>query len=98
VTVDDWWRKNTPERRQDLIRAIKTGRLEITALAMNQTPTLSAEEWQTTLHWLPEEVWNAAPPKTGIQNDVNGFPRAGAAALLNRNVNNLWMGINPTNG
>ena len=98
VTVDDWWQKNTPERRQDLLRAIKTGRLEITALAMNQTPTLNADQWQAALHWLPEEVWNAALPKTGIQNDVNGFPRAGAAALLNRNVNNLWMGINPTNG
>ncbi len=98
LTVDDWWQKNTPERRQDLIRAIKTGRLEISALAMNQTATLSAEEWQTSLHWLPEELWDAAAPKTGIQNDVNGFPRAGAVALLNRNVNNLWMGINPTNG
>lgn len=98
LTVDDWWQKNSPERRQDLIRAIKTGRLEITALAMNQTPTLNADEWQTTLHWLPEEVWNAAPPKTGIQNDVNGFPRAGAMALLDRNASNLFMGINATNG
>ncbi|MCC6697120.1 MAG: hypothetical protein IT365_15945 [Candidatus Hydrogenedentes bacterium] len=98
LTVDDWWQKNTPERRQDLIRAIKTGRLEITALAMNQTPTLNADQWKTTLHWLPEEVWNAAPPRTGIQNDVNGFPRAGALAMLNRNVANLFMGINATNG
>lgn len=98
LTVDDWWQKNTPERRQDLIRAIKTGRLEITACAMNQTPTLDANEWQTALHWLPEEVWNAAMPKTGIQNDVNGFPRAGAMALLDRNIANLFMGINATNG
>ena len=98
VTVDDWWQKNTPERRQDLIRAIATGRLELAALAMNQTPTLSAEEWQAALHWLPEELWNAASPKTGIQNDVNGFPRAGAMALLDRMVPNLWMGINATNG
>lgn len=98
LTVDDWWQKNPPERRQDLIRAIQTGRLEISALAMNQTPTLNADEWRTSLHWLPEEVWNAASPKTGIQNDVNGFPRAGALALLDRNVLNLFMGINPTNG
>ena len=98
LTVDDWWRKNSPERRDDLIRAIKTGRLEITALAMNQTPTLNAAQWQTTLHWLPEDVWNAASPKTGIQNDVNGFPRAGAIALLDQNVVNLFMGINATNG
>ncbi len=98
LTVDDWWQKNAPMRRQDLLRAIKTGRLEISALAMNQTPTLDAAEWQTTLHWLPEEVWEAAAPKTGIQNDVNGFPRAGALALLDRNVPNLFMGINPTNG
>ncbi|MBI2432010.1 MAG: hypothetical protein HYV26_03985 [Candidatus Hydrogenedentes bacterium] len=98
LTVDDWWQRNTPERRQDLLRAIGTGRLEITALAMNQTSTLNAAQWQTTLHWLPDEVWTAAPPKTGIQNDVNGFPRAGAMALLDRNVENLFMGINPTNG
>ncbi|MBN2309636.1 MAG: hypothetical protein JXR94_11725 [Candidatus Hydrogenedentes bacterium] len=98
LTVDDWWQKNSPERRQDLIRAVKTGRLEITALAMNQTPTLNADQWRTTLHWLPDEVWDAASPRTGVQNDVNGFPRAGAMALLDRNVANLFMGINATNG
>ncbi len=98
LTVDDWWRKNSPERRQYLLRAIETGRLEIAALAMNQTPTLNADQWRTTLHWLPEDVWNAAPPRTGIQNDVNGFPRAGAMAMLDRNVANLFMGINATNG
>ena len=92
LTVDDWWQKNSPDRRQDLICAIKTGRLEITALAMNQTPTLSADEWRATLHWLPDEVWNAASPKTAIQNDVNGFPRAGAMALLDRMFANLFMG------
>ena len=98
LTVDDWWQKNSPERRQDLLRAVRTGRLEITALAMNQTPTLNAAQWKTTLHWLPEEVWQAAVPQTGIQNDVNGFPRAGAMAMLDRDVNNLFMGINATNG
>ena len=98
LTVDDWWQKNSPDRRQDLICAIKTGRLEITALAMNQTPTLSADEWRATLHWLPDEVWDAASPRTAIQNDVNGFPRAGAMALLDRDVANLFMGINATNG
>jgi len=98
LTVDDWWKKNGPERRQDLLRAIQSGRLEITALAMNQTPTLNAAQWQTAMRWLSEEVWQAALPKTGIQNDVNGFPRAGAMALLDRNVHNLFMGINATNG
>lgn len=98
LTVDDWWQNNSPERREDLLRAIRTGRLEITALAMNQTPTLNADQWRASLHWLPEEVWGTALPKTGIQNDVNGFPRAGALALLDRNVANLFMGINPTNG
>lgn len=98
LTVDDWWQKNSPQRREDLLRAIRTGRLEITALAMNQTPTLNADQWHASLHWLPEDLWRAASPKTGIQNDVNGFPRAGALALLDRNVANLFMGINPTNG
>ena len=98
LTVNDWWQKHSPERREDLIRAIETGRLEISALAMNQTPTQNADQWKITLHWLPEVLWMAASPKTAIQNDVNGFPRAGAMALLDRHVANLFMGINPTNG
>lgn len=98
LAVDDWWKVATPERRQDFLRAIDTGRLEVAALAMNQTPLLSAAQWQTMLHWLPENLWAHVRPQVGIQNDVNGMPRAGAAAMLDHGVTYLWMGINETNG
>jgi len=98
LTVDDWWRAAGPGRREALLKALGTGRLEIAALAMNQTPLLNAAQWEVMLRWLPETIWEQAKPQVGIQNDVNGFPRAGAVALLDRNVPFLWMGINATNG
>ncbi len=98
LSVDDWWQAADDARRKDLLKAIDTGRLEITAMAMNQTPTLDAAEWHTILHWLPEEVWQRAKPRAAVQDDVNGFPRAGAIGLLDRGVDNLLMGINATLG
>ncbi len=98
LTVDDWWRAAGPDRREALLKAVGTGRLEISALAMNQTPLLNAAQWEVMLHWLPPTIWDQARPQVGIQNDVNGFPRAGAVALLDRKVPFLWMGINATNG
>lgn len=98
LSVDDWWRAAGPERREELLQAIGTGRLEIAALAMNQTPLMNAAQWEAMLGWLPETLWQRARPRVGIQNDVNGFPRAGALALLDRGVPFLWMGINATNG
>ena len=98
LSVDDWWQAARPDRRQEFLKAIGSGRLEISALAMNQTPLLNRAEWNEMLTWLPENIWKLANPQVGIQNDVNGFPRAGAIAMLNRNVPFLWMGINGTNG
>ncbi|MCX7425644.1 MAG: hypothetical protein NTW96_08485, partial [Planctomycetia bacterium] len=98
LAVDDWWKTAGPERREAFLRAVETGRLEVAALAMNQTPLLGAAQWQAMLHWLPEDLWKRVHPRVGIQNDVNGFPRAGAVAMLDRGVSMLWMGINATNG
>ena len=98
LAVDDWWRAAAPDRRDALLEAIETGRLEIAAAAMNQTPTLNEPQWRTMLHWMPEPLWDRARPRVAIQNDVNGFPRAGAAALLDRGVEYLFMGINSANG
>ena len=98
LAVDDWWQASDAARRSKLLDAVNTGRLEITALAMNQTPTLNSAQWQTTLHWLPDDLWDKVNPRAAVQNDVNGFPRAGAMALLDRGVDNLLMGINATNG
>jgi len=98
LAVDDWWRAADANRRGDLLKAIATGRLEVTAMAMNQTPTLNPAQWRTMLDWLPGEVQSQAKPRVAIQNDVNGFPRAGAMALLDRGVPYLFMGINATFG
>ena len=68
------------------------GQLEVTALPLNNTPFLSRDQWQTMTHWLPEDLWQQLQPQTAVQNDVNGFPRAGAMALLDRGVRYLFSG------
>ncbi len=94
LAVDDWWQQASPRRRKDLFKVLESGQLEIMALAMNQQATLSADQWRKMLHWMPEEIWKAAPPTTAMQVDVTGLPRAGAVALLDRGVNNLWIASN----
>ncbi len=97
--VDDWWREATPARREAMLRAIRTGQLEITAMAMNQTPLMNRAQWDLmVLGWLPPEVRKTATVKVAMQNDVNGCPRAGAMRLLDRGVPFLWMSINGFNG
>jgi len=98
LAVDDWWKAADTDRRRDFLKAVRTGRLEVGALAMNQTPALNAQEWHSMLHWLPDTLWQQLSPRVAIQNDVNGFPRAGAIRLLDRGVPYLFMGINSHNG
>ncbi len=98
VPVDDWWRAASAQRRAQFLQAVEAGQLEVTALPLNQTPTLDRQEWRTMLHWLPEELWQRVKPKAAVQDDVNGFPRSGAMALLDRGIHYLFTGINPDNG
>lgn len=98
LAVDDWWRAADSNRRNDFLRAVGTGRLEVGAMAMNQTPSLNPQEWHTVIHWLDGSLWQKTRPRVAIQNDVNGFPRAGAIGLLDRGLNYLFMGINSHNG
>lgn len=98
LPVDDWWQKASPERRKQFLKAVKSGQLEISALACNNTPFMNARQWQTMTHWLPEDVWQTIQPKVAIQNDVNGLPRAAALALLDRGVHYLFTGINEDSG
>ncbi len=98
VAVADWWAAASPERREDFRRALKTGQFEVAAMPFNQTPFLNARQWQTMLHWLPEDLWKECQPTVAVQNDVNGLPRAGATALLDRGINHLFMGINADSG
>jgi hypothetical protein len=98
VPVDDWWQTTSAERRAQFLKAVRVGQLEVTALPLNQTATLNGREWETMLHWLPKELWQRVEPKAAIQDDVNGFPRAGALALLDRGVHYLFTGINADSG
>ena len=98
MPVNDWWQHASPERRALFLRAVQSGQLDISALAFNNTPFMNARQWQTMVHWLPKEVWDEVHPQVAIQNDVNGVPRAGAMALLDRGVRYLFTGINEDSG
>lgn len=98
LTVTDWWEAASPARRQDFLTAVQSGQMDISALPCNQAPMLNAVQWRTMLHWLSDELWTKLKPTVALQNDVNGFPRAGAMALLDRGVTRLCMGINADSG
>ncbi len=98
VAVDDWWRAASPERRESFLEAVRAGQLEVTALPFNNTPFLDAAQWHGMTHWLPDDLWRLLEPQTAVQNDVNGFPRAGAKAILDRGVRYLFTGINSDSG
>ncbi|HOW64315.1 MAG TPA: hypothetical protein P5186_14930 [Candidatus Paceibacterota bacterium] len=96
--VHDWWQAAPPSRRRQFLQAVRTGQLEIAALPFNNTPFMDAAQWQTALHWLPEDLWDRVRPKVAVQNDVNGTPRAAALALLDRGIRYLFTGINEDSG
>lgn len=98
VAVDDWWQQAIAARRREFLAAVRAGQLEVAALPFNNTPFLNRDQWQTMTHWLPDELWQQVKPQTAVQNDVNGFPRAGAKALLDRGVRYLFSGINSDSG
>jgi hypothetical protein len=98
VALDDWWRGAPAARRSDLLRMVHSGQMDVMAMGFNQTPFLNALEWRQALDWLPPDLLRAVNPQAAMQNDVNGFPRAGAMLLLDRGIRRLVMGINPDSG
>lgn len=98
IAVDDWWQAASPARRREFLAAVRAGQIEVTALPFNNTPFLDRDQWEMMLRWLPESLWKEVNPRTAVQNDVNGFPRAGAKALLDRGGRYLFTGINTTCG
>jgi hypothetical protein len=98
MPVTDWWQSASPARRKQLVQVLRAKQIELAAMPFNNTPFLNAAQWQTMVHWLPEELWQAAKPRVAVQNDVNGMPRAGAMALLDRGVRYLFTGINEDSG
>jgi hypothetical protein len=98
MPVNDWWQAADSARRRQFLKAVRSGQLEVTALAFNNTPFMDAAQWQTMVHWLPEDFWKQVHPRTAVQDDVNGLPRAAALALLDRGVKYLFTGINEDSG
>jgi uncharacterized protein Usg len=98
LTVDDWWRDRSPVQRERLVAAVRSGQMDIMALPFNQTPFHNSMQWGQMLSWLPADVWRALQPRAAMQNDVNGFPRAGALRLLDKRISHLLMGINADSG
>ncbi|MBI4876401.1 MAG: hypothetical protein HY822_17335 [Acidobacteria bacterium] len=98
LTVDDWWRASSAARRAALLRVVGSGQMDVMALAFNQAPYMNAAQWERMLDWLPADLLEKLNPRAAMQNDVNGFPRAGALRLLDRDIRHLLMGINADSG
>jgi len=98
VTVDDWWRQSPVARQNLLVSLIEKGQIDTMALPFNQTPFMDALQWDAAFRWLPADVLKRLKPSAGMQNDVNGFPRAGAMRLLDRGITRMIMGINADSG
>lgn len=98
VALDDWWRSASPQRRDEFLRMVRSGQIDVMALAFNQAPFMNAAQWRRSLDWLPAPLLEAVRPRAAMQNDVNGCPRAGAMLLLDRGIRHLLMGINADSG
>jgi hypothetical protein len=98
LAVSDWWQAAPAARREQFLATIARGQIAIAALPLNNAPTLDRDEWLQMLQWLPEDLWNQLHPTFAIQDDVNGFPRAGAIQLLNHGIQRLFMGMNGDSG
>ena len=98
VGLDDWWRASSPARRLQLTAMVEAGRMDVMAMPFNQTPFLNARQWRQMMAWIPDSVWKAMNVRAAMQNDVNGFPRAGAMALMDRGIHRFLMGLNPDSG
>ncbi len=93
-TFADWWKTATPSRRAEFVAMFRAGQLDVSALAVDATPYMDSQEWRLMTHWVPDDIWNRLGIESGMQDDVNGLPRAGAISLLNHGIVRLWTGIN----
>jgi hypothetical protein len=96
--LDDWWRASSPARRLQLTAVVQAGHIDVMGLPFNQTPFLSARQWRQMMSWIPDTLWRSMNIRAAMQNDVNGFPRAGAMALLDHGIHHFLMGLNPDSG
>ena len=93
-TFADWWKIASTARRAEFVEMFHAGQLDVSAFALDNTPYMDSKEWQLMTHWIPDDVWKLLGIRSGMQDDVNGVPRAGAISLLDHGVHRLWTGIN----
>ena len=62
IAVNDWWQAASAERREQFLKAVRAGQIEVSALPLNNTPFLNRDQWHTMTHWLPEDLWTRSPP------------------------------------
>jgi hypothetical protein len=98
VLLEDWWKSAAPARRNEFLRLVHAGQMDVMGMPFNQTPFLNALQWRQMMSWIPADLWRSVNPRAAMQNDVNGIPRAGAIGLLDHGVQRLLMGINPDSG
>jgi hypothetical protein len=98
INLDDWWRGASPVRRKAFLALVARGQMDVMGMPFNQTPFLNAQQWRKMMHWIPEDLRRQLDIRAAMQNDVNGIPRAGAMALLDRGVSRLLMGLNADSG
>lgn len=96
--VLDWWQSASQKRQKLFVEMVRSGWIDVCAMPFNHGPTLDGKQWRCLTNWLTEELWQALKPKTIVQSDVNGFPRAGIMALMDRGAEFLWMGLNCDTG
>ncbi|WP_455584042.1 glycoside hydrolase family 38 N-terminal domain-containing protein [Bacteroides sp.] len=89
-----WWQDATERRRKEMQKMIENKQIGISAMPFHIHPFVNARQWEEMINWIPEELRSKLDIEVGMQHDVNGFPRAAALNLLNKNVKYLWTGIN----
>ena len=98
MELEDWWAASPAPRRNALVELVKAGQIDVMALPFNQTPFLNGMQWRQMTSWIPAGLWRTLNIRVAMQNDVNGMPRAGGVALLNRGIQHLITGSNDDSG
>jgi hypothetical protein len=98
VEFEDWRTNTTAARHAALQSLVADGRIDIMGLPFNQTSFLNGMQWRQMMNWIPSSLWRSLGIRAAMQDDVNGFPRAGAMALLDHGISHLLMGINADSG
>ena len=78
-----------------MLDMIENKQIGINAMPFHIHPYAKKEQWDEMFDWIPKDMWSQLDIEVGMQHDVNGFPRAAATRLLDRDIHYIWTGINP---